>query len=75
MDCTICGLQLNVTEVRTHQQICRKDEVDVEMAASERSQVEMSEYSEVISFFFHQEPFMTYGRVRNCFDYRVLLFF
>lgn len=53
MDCTICGLQLNVTEVRTHQQICRKDEVDVEMAASERSQVEMSEYSEVISFFFH----------------------
>lgn len=52
MDCTICGLQLNVTEVRTHLQICRKNEEDVEMAASERSQVEMPEYSEVISFFF-----------------------
>ena len=52
MDCTICGLQLNVTEVRSHQQIWRKDEADVEMTASERSQVEMSEFSEVISFFF-----------------------
>ena len=41
MDCTICGLQLNVTEVRTHQQICRKDEVDVEIAAAKRSQIQV----------------------------------
>ena len=55
VNCTICGLQLNVTDVRSRQQICSREEVDAEVdaiTAQKTTTFETADSPGVIYFFF-----------------------